>query len=89
MERIMSLSKKYHLIYPLNVYALRLCTTGDHKKMNSYVFVIIDHFSKFMVLVPLYSADAKTIAKALRREEMTKFGCLEIFSDSGKCLKAS
>ena len=35
------------------------------RKGNRYVLGIIDHFSKFIVLVPIHSADAKTITKAV------------------------
>ena len=59
------------------------------RKGNRYVLGIVDHFSKFLVLVPLRSADAKTIATALWKEWITKFGCPDIlFSDSGKVFES-
>jgi transposase InsO family protein len=56
-------------------------TRNGHK----YVLGIIDHFSKFIVLVPLRRVDATTVAEAIWKEWITKFGCPQIlFSDSGK-----
>ena len=50
-----------------------------------YVLGIVDHFSKYLVLVPLRTIDARAVSTALWKEWITKFGCPEIlFSDSGK-----
>lgn len=56
---------------------------------NKYVLGIIDHFSKYIVLVPLRSVDAKTVARSIWKEWITKFGCPQIlFSDSGKVFES-
>ena len=55
------------------------------KSGNAYIFIILDHMSKFVFLKPMAKADAKNVVKFLISEVFHKFGVPEsIFSDNGK-----
>ena len=58
-------------------------TTG-----NRYILGIIDHFSKFCVLVAIRNAEAKTVCQAIYNHWITLFGApIEIISDNGTSFK--
>ena len=55
------------------------------KKGNAYVFVVLDHFSKYVFLHPLRSANTSSIIKFLKNEVFNAFGVPQILhSDNGK-----
>ena len=55
------------------------------KTGNSYIFIVLDHMSKYVFLKPMVKADAKNVVKFLISEIFHKFGVPEsIFSDNGK-----
>lgn len=55
------------------------------KDGNTYIFVCLDHFSKFVYLKPLRKATACEVIKCLEREMFHVFGVPEfVHSDNGK-----
>ena len=51
---------------------------------NEYLLVIMDHFSRFCILVPLPDKSAKTVARAIVDELICKFGSPKsLLSDNG------
>lgn len=55
------------------------------KPGNSYVFVVLDHLSKFVFLKPLRSANSLSVIKYLKNELFNVFGVPQIIhSDNGK-----
>ncbi|MEL7309775.1 MAG: DDE-type integrase/transposase/recombinase, partial [Pseudomonadota bacterium] len=75
---------------PFERICIDICGPFERTKNgHKYVLGIIDHFSKFIVLLPLRTIDASAIAKAIWKEWITKFGCPQIlFSDSGKVFES-
>ena len=56
---------------------------------NRYILGMIDHFTKYVVLVPIKSVDAKTIARTIVKHWLTKFGMPNILmSENGKCFES-
>lgn len=54
------------------------------RKNNRYILGIIDHFSKYVFLIPTKNIDAPTIAEAVWKNCITKFGCPRVIqSDCG------
>ena len=54
------------------------------KSGNSYVFIVLDHMSKFVFLKPMIKANAQNVVKFLIAEIFHKFGVPEsILSDNG------
>lgn len=52
---------------------------------NSYVFVVLDHFSKFLFLKPMRNATAKEVARYLEADVFHVFGVPEVIhSDNGR-----
>lgn len=57
-------------------------------KGNRYIFGIIDHFSKFTMLIPVKNLESKTICNALFDHWVSLFGApIEIISDNGSSFK--
>lgn len=55
------------------------------KSGNSYIFIVLDHLSKYVLLKPMSKATTKTVIKFLTTEVFHKFGVPEtIMSDNGK-----
>ena len=55
------------------------------KTGNTYIFIVLDHFSKFVFLKPMNKANSKNVIKFLIGEIFHKFGVPEsIVSDNGK-----
>ena len=55
------------------------------KNNNRYILGMIDHFSKYVVLIPLKTVDAKTISRCIFVHWLTKFGMPRtIMSDNGR-----
>ena len=49
------------------------------------VLTILDHFSRYLVMVPLKNQEASTVARALVFEFILKFGCpISVITDHGK-----
>ena len=58
------------------------------KAGNRYILDIIDHFSKFCVLVAIKNVEAKTVCQAVYKYWITLFGApIEIISDNGTSFK--
>ena len=52
---------------------------------NRYILGMVDHLSKYAVLIPLKSLDSKTISRAIFKHWLTKFGMPQtILSDNGR-----
>lgn len=75
---------------PFEKICLDIC--GPTKKSSAgfeYVLAIIDHFSKFCVLVPLKCLSAKTLADCLWDNWISKYGTsTSIITDNAKCFRA-
>jgi hypothetical protein len=57
---------------------------------NKYVMVCIEHFSKFLLLVPLPDKQAATTAAAFRQHVLGVFGaCAEVVTDQGSEFKGA
>ena len=57
---------------------------GKSKRGNQYVMVCVEHYSKFMVLVPLPDKTAATVAMAWKLAVLGIFGsCAEVLTDNG------
>ena len=55
------------------------------KNGNSHIFIVLDHFSKFVFLKPMIMANSRNVVKFLIGEVFHKFGVPEtILSDNGK-----
>lgn len=55
------------------------------KRGNSYIFIVLDYFSKFVLLKAMSKATAKNVVDFLVKEVFYKFGCPEtLISDNGK-----
>ena len=55
------------------------------RNRNRYILSLVDHFSKYCVLVPMKSVDAQSIARSIFKQWLTKYGMPEsILSDNGK-----
>lgn len=55
------------------------------KKGNAYIFIVLDHFTKFIFLRAMREATAKNVIEFLTQEIFHKFGVPEtIHSDNGK-----
>jgi hypothetical protein len=51
---------------------------------NQYVLVMVEHFSKHIILVPTQDEEPNTVAEASAREVLTRFGsCAEVVTDRG------
>jgi hypothetical protein len=51
---------------------------------NKYVLVMVEHFSKTVVLVPTRDKEPGTVAAAFTREVLTRYGaCAEVVTDRG------
>lgn len=73
------------LIEPWRVIAVDyLGPLPRSKRGNNYILVILDCFSKFIVLTPVRNADTKAVIKSLKEQVFCKFGVPEILiSDNG------
>ena len=57
-------------------------------KGNRYILGIIDHFSKFSMLIPVKDAASKTVCEAIFNHWVSLFGApIEIISDNGSSFK--
>ena len=55
------------------------------KKGNSFIFVVLDHLTKYVLLKPMNKANSRNVVRFLIEEVFHKFGTPEIvFSDNGK-----
>ena len=60
------------------------------KAGNSYIFIVLDHMSKFVFLKPMIKANSQNVVKFLLTEIFHKFGVPEtIMSDNGKQFTSS
>ena len=54
-------------------------------RMNQYILTAVEHFSRFLIAVPIRNKTAKAVAAALHRYVFTVWGlCREIYSDRGR-----
>jgi transposase InsO family protein len=54
------------------------------RRGNQYVLVLVEHFSKHIILVPTRDKEPGTVAEVFTREVLTRFGaCAEVVTDRG------
>ena len=76
---------------PWNTVAADFCGPY-HTREGSlrYVLVIIDHFSKWVELIPTYTQEAKEVAQAFYDKIICRHGCPRRFlTDQGPCFKSN
>jgi transposase InsO family protein len=57
---------------------------------NKYVLVIVDQFTKYVILTPCAQANARTAYRALYEKIICSYGCPEkLLSDNGRHFKNS
>lgn len=55
------------------------------KRGNGFIFIILDYFSKYVILKPMTKANTKNVTNFLIQEVFYKFGCPEtLISDNGQ-----
>jgi hypothetical protein len=56
----------------------------ESSRGNQYVLVMVEHFSKTVILVPIADKEPSTMAEAFTQEVLTRFGaCAEVVTDRG------
>jgi hypothetical protein len=87
-----SFNAKHPMLQPLPIkglfYRWRLDFAGplpkSRRQGHQYVLVMVEHFSKQIVLVPTADKEPSTVAAAFTREVLTRFGaCAEVIIDRG------
>jgi IS30 family transposase len=65
----------------IGMYITQLPTSKDGYK---YILTILDHFSPYLIMVPMVSQTAEEVSKAFVENLVLKFGVLQkIISDQG------
>ena len=87
VEHHISLSSK-PIVEPWHTVAADFCGPYGHGDYR-YVLVIIDHFTKWVELIPLFTQDAADVAQAFYDRIICRFGCPRRFlTDQGSQFKS-